>query len=186
MSLRSFTALAHSSRKRADLDLRPARIHSTSRSRSFAFRVVTHDSALTLCVSRQRCRRLPCAIHPLPAGLRRMEGATVRTTPACGLRIRRILVQTPSDGCFRRAPSLSDSPMSHSVTRSVQLPRPAALGVLLRTPCALRVWVSKEKISLRLRPKERARFFLRSLHRKHACGLGSGAHSRRFAQECPE
>ena len=51
---------------------------------------------------------------------------------------------------------------------------------------ALRVWVSKEKISLRLRPKVRARFFFGASAERHAFGLGSGAHSRRFAQECPE
>ncbi len=50
---------------------------------------------------------------------------------------------------------------------------------------ALRVWVSKEKISLRLRPW-RARFFLRSLRRKHAFGTWERGTSRRFAQECPE
>jgi hypothetical protein len=95
-----------------------------------------------------------------------------------------IYMRALQTGSFQREPSLPDSPMSHSVTRSLLFPRPAALGVLLCAAHTLRVWVSKEKISLW--PKVRARFFLRSLHRKHACGLGSGAVSRHFVQECPE
>ncbi len=40
---------------------------------------------------------------------------------------------------------------------------------------ALRVWVSKEKISLRLRPKVRRDFFFGASAERHAFGLGSGA-----------
>jgi hypothetical protein len=78
MSLRSFTASALSPRKRADLDLRPARIHSTFRSRSSAFHVVTQEQAPTVSAGRQRCGKLPGTFHPLPAGQRRVRGATRR------------------------------------------------------------------------------------------------------------
>ena len=78
MSLRSFTTLALSPRKRADSDLRPARIHSTFRSRSFAFHVVTEEQAPTVSAGRQRCGKLPGTVHPLPAGQRRVRGATGR------------------------------------------------------------------------------------------------------------
>ena len=40
-------------------------------------------------------------------------------------------------------------------------------------------------VSINLR-KERGRKDFPNLPKKHAFGLGSGAHSRRFAQECPE
>jgi Single-strand binding protein family len=50
---------------------------------------------------------------------------------------------------------------------------------------ALRVWVSKQKISLRLRPL-RGEIFSSEPPQKAHLGVGSGALSRRFAQECPE
>lgn len=54
-------------------------------------------------------------------------------------------------GSFHKAPPLPDSPMSYSATRSVLIPRPAALAVLLRLrrPAGLGF---QRKISLRLRP----------------------------------
>jgi hypothetical protein len=79
--------------------------------------------------------------------------------------------------------------ISPAITRSlasVLVPRPAALGVLLRTACALRVWVSKEKISLRLRPLKGRDFCLRSLRRKTRLRPWERGTSRRFAHECPE
>ncbi len=96
MSLRSFTVLAHSLRKKDDLDLCPARIHSLPRPCRFAFHVVARKQALTVSAHGQRCGRVPSAVHPLPTGLLRMEGARKRTTPVCRLRIKRIPVQTPS------------------------------------------------------------------------------------------
>jgi len=70
MSLRCFTMLALCMRKRADLDLRHALIHPTSRPRSFAFHVVTHDPAHTLCVGGQLCGKRIGRVRPIPAGLR--------------------------------------------------------------------------------------------------------------------
>jgi hypothetical protein len=74
---------------------------------------------------------------------------------------------------------------------SVLIPRPAALGVLLRsqwrTPSASGFPNKNRPRNIRTAAAQSAgEIFLRSLHRKHAFGLGSGAHSRRFAQECPE
>lgn len=197
MRLRSFTVLAHSLRKIEDRDLRPTRIHSTSRSRSFTFHGVTHDSALTLCVGRQRCGKLPGTVHPLPAGPRQLKDAREQTTPACRLRIKRILVQTPFDGCFRRAPSLPDSPMSHSATRSVLIPRPAATARLCFCFAALRVSAFRKSFCQR---QERKNIF-RTFRKRRRLALGAGhihhpstqsarargpRYSRRFAQECPE
>ncbi len=173
MSICSFTALALSLRKRADLDLRPAHVHSVPKSHSFAFHVVTHDSALALCVGRQRCGRLPGTIHPLPVVYARMEGATARTTPACSVRIRRILVQTPSDGCFRRAPSLLVSPLSHSATRSVLIPRPAATARLCFGNAALRVSAFRKSFRQTSHRTRTKRFPEPS--EKAPLGLGSGA-----------
>jgi len=74
---------------------------------------------------------------------------------------------------------------------SVLIPRPAArrCSASFATANALLVWVSKQKPpaqqSARLTARGAGEVFLRSLRRKHI-GLGSGAHSRRFAQECPE
>lgn len=78
MSLRSFTVLAHSLRKRENLDLHPARIHSIPGTRSFAFHVVAQEQALILSACRQRSGRLRSAVHPLPAGQRRIGGTENR------------------------------------------------------------------------------------------------------------
>lgn len=135
MSVRSFTVLAQSLRKKRDLDLCPARILSPRGPRSSGFHVVAvKKQALALSASRQRCGRLQGEVHPLPAGPRQMEGETERTIPACRLRIRLILLQTPSDGCLRKAPFLPDSPMSHSATRSVLISRPAPLAFCFALP----------------------------------------------------
>jgi hypothetical protein len=183
MSLRSFTVLALSLRKRADIDLRPVRIHSTFRSRSFAFHAVTQEqAALTWSAGRQRCGRLPGTVHPLPAGLCRMKGATERTTLACRLRIRRIPVQTPSDGCFRRAPSLPDSPMSHSATRSVLIPRPAATARLCFCCAALRVSAFRKSFCQR---QERKNIF-RTFRKRRRLALGAGHTRVASLEECPE
>ena len=200
MSLYSFTALALSSRKRRDLDLRLSQVFSLSGLRSSGIQVAASGQTLVVSASRQRCRRLPSAVHPLPTGPRRMEGATERTIPACRLRIRRILLQTPSGGCFRKAPSLLASPMSHSVTRSVLVPRPAALGVLLRTTTPAGQVRTCRGPRQNVRPAglgfqrknlpsaaapDGTRFFLRSLPESTPAALGSGA-PRVASRKCPE
>jgi hypothetical protein len=72
---------------------------------------------------------------------------------------------------------------------SVLVPRPAALDVLLRLsrPSGLgfQQQISRAECA-RLAAQRTGEISRRSLHRKHAFGLGSGAHSRRCAQECPE
>jgi hypothetical protein len=161
---------------------------------------------------RQRCRRVRSAVHPLPAGQRRIGDTRGQTTPVCSVRIRRILLQTPSDGCFRKAPSLPDSPMSHSVTRSVLIPRHIAHHARTRArdpdsaarhdsashgPERLRVIheeiLAHAPFGFRLSenlfgesPQRTRTKRFSEPSEKAPFGLGSGAHSRRFAQECPE
>lgn len=96
MNLRPFTVLAHSLRKKNDLDLCHTRIHSLPRSCSFAFHVVARRYALTVPPHGQRCGGVPSTVHPLPTGPCRVEGTRERTTPVCMWRIKRIPVQTPS------------------------------------------------------------------------------------------
>jgi hypothetical protein len=75
-----------------------------------------------------------------------------------------------------------------AITRSlasVLIPRPRHSAFCFALTGALRIWVSKEKSPLRLRPL-RGEIFLRSLRRKHAFGTWERGTSRRFAQECPE
>jgi len=96
------------------------------------------------------------------------------TTSECRLRIKRILVQTPSDGCFRRAPSLPDSPMSHSATRSVLIPRPAATARLcFALSGTLRVSAFRKSFCQR---QERKNIF-RTFRKRRRLALGAG-HTR--------
>ena len=137
MSIRSFTVLALSLRKKRDLDLRPARIHSSRGPRRSSFHVVAQEQTLVLSASRQRCRRLQSAAHPLPAGPRRMEGATERTTPACGWRIRRILLQTLQTGVsVKRHPSRIRPCLTRSLARCLSRAlRHLAFCFALHAPC---------------------------------------------------
>ena len=120
------------------------------------------------------------------------------------------LQEGTSNRCFHRTPYLPDSPVTHSATRSVLIPRPSALGVLLRMgqpakeglhdgtagPCAL-TGFGFQKIFRATNAKKISRTFRKST----PSALGSGAHShptthkscvggpgisRRVAQECPE
>jgi hypothetical protein len=199
MSIRSFTVLAHSLRKRADLDLCLAHIHSTSRSRSFTFHGVTHDSALTLCVGRQRCGKRPGTVHPLPAGQRRVKSATEQ-------QLRRV-------GCESNASLSRHLPTDVSVERHLSRIRPCLTRPLAR--CLSRATSPHRTKNVRRGPRfcgscaallrlrrpsgfgfqkifsanlrtERGRKHFPNLPKKTPLGLGSGAHSRRFAQECPE
>ena len=71
----------------------------------------------------------------------------------------------------------------------VLIPRPAALAVLLRTSCALRVWVSKQKSSAQQTRgcgPECGRDFSSEPPQKARLRPWERGTSRRFAQECPE
>ncbi len=95
----------------------------------------------------------------------------------------RRLAQFPPEKSFRRVPSLPYFPSSPSVTRSVLIPRPAARRVSaspLRAPCGFRL-----SENLCCKEQKRKKDFP-NLPKKRRLALGSGAHSRRFAQECPE
>ena len=100
----------------------------------------------------------------------------------------------PSDDRRSREPILLDFPCSPSVTRFGAFPAPGGTARLCfaRTrsienslrgcsgPCALRVSAFKKSLC-----KKRKKIF-RTFRKRHRLALGSGAHSRRFAQECPE
>ena len=105
---------------------------------------------------------------------------TTEQLPVLSVRNGVLIYQCPSDKCFHRAPSLPDLPMSHSVTRSVLIPRPAALGVLLRflRPAGF----GFQKIFSATNAKR----FPEPSEKDTPSALGSGAHSRHFVQECPE
>jgi|SRR5579884_1391655 len=193
MSLRFFTVLAHSSGKREDLGLRPVRIHSIHTPRSFAFHGAAQEAAPHYVDRQATMRKTAERGLPTPRWSTPSRRGDRTTTLAYRLRIKRALVQTPPDGSFRKAPSLPDSPMSHSTTRSVLIPRPAATARLC--------FFGFQKIfSAKLR-KERGQKDFPNLPKMHRLALGAGhihhpstqsarvwgpRYSRRFAQECPE
>jgi hypothetical protein len=90
------------------------------------------------------------------------------------------LYRRPSDKCFHRAPILPYFPCSPSVTRSMLYPRPAARRVSASASPPSRVSVFSKSCV------QRTQKDFPNLPKKTPLGLGSGAHSRRFAQECPE
>lgn len=102
MSLRPFTVLAHSLRKKGDLDLCPVRIHPLPRSCRFAFRVVAREQALIQCAGRQRCEGLP--------------GRFTHSSPVHANR------KTRENGQFRRAGCESYAPFRR-LQRSVPVKR---------------------------------------------------------------
>jgi hypothetical protein len=194
MSLRSFTVLAHSSRKREDLYLRPAPVHSLPRPRSFALHGVAQEADLrTVSADRQRCGRLPSAAHPLPAGQRRVGGAAER-------RLRRA-------GCESYASLSRHLQTDVSVERHLSRIRPCLTRSLARClsralrhgTALLRLTTPSRNNRVPGTPMRRPKgfrlsknLFGKSPHRtrtkrfsepseKAPFGLGSGAHSRRFA-----
>ena len=152
----------------------------------------------------EKCGETFGAVHPLPA---RMAGPDGRRSQRrlCYLAATASLYRRPSGGCFRGAPSLPYFPCSPSVTRFGAGPAPCGTR-----RSASHYHPSRSSADLPGTPAKRAPFgsgfpnknltrnrrattaqsageiFLRSLRRKHVFDLGSGAHSRRVAQECPE
>jgi hypothetical protein len=90
------------------------------------------------------------------------------------------LYRRPSDKCFHKAPILPYFPCSPSVTRSVLIPRPSARRGSASASPPSRVSVFKKSCV------QRTQKDFPNLPKKTPLGLGSGAHSRRFAQECPD
>ncbi len=216
MSLRFFTVLALSLRKKEDLDLRPAHIHSYCGPRSCAFHVVAQDSALTLCVGRQRCGRLPCVrfTHsPLvyadwktrQHGRLRCTGCEsnaslsrpLQTDVSVERHLSRIFpcLTRPLARCLSRAPS------PHRTKTVRRGPRFCGnCAALLCTACAPRGFGFQKIFSANLRT-ERGRKDFPNLPKKRRLALGAGhihhpntqrprvrgpRYSRRFTQECPE
>jgi hypothetical protein len=188
MSHRPFTMPAHSLPKNDDPDLCALRFLPLHRACRMDLHVVAQMPPFAQPVAGQRIRKAtrscspsldcPCCCQSDQQEDKRLR--RVRTSHVGTLH------PIPSHGCFGKVSSLPDFPMSYSVTRSVLIPRPAALGVLLCAMRPLRVWVSKEKISLRLRPRERARFLSSEPPQKARLRPWERGTSRRFAQECPE
>ena len=173
MSLRPFTVLAYPSRKRKDLDLHLDRILRLLRPRSFALHVVAQEPPLTMQAARQRCGRLLSAVHPLPAGPRRMEEARNRTTLGWRLRIKRIPVQTPSMGVSvkrhlsRIFPCLTRS-LARCLSRALRQLRGSA------SHCVRPAGYGFQKIfSAKLRT-ERGRKDFPNLPKKRRLALGAG------------
>ena len=186
MSLRSFTVLALSLRKRVDLDLSPVRIHSLSRPRSFAFHVVAQESALTVSADRQRCGRLPSVVHPLPAGQRRVGAATERRLRRAGCESYASLSRhLKTDVSLERHLSRIFPCLTRSLARCLsRARRHLAFCFALRAPCGS--GFPKKKSPCGCGPKNGRDFFFGASAESTPAALGSGAHSRRFAQECPE
>ena len=185
MSLRSFTVLALSLRKRKDLDLRPAHIHAVPRPRSFAFHVVARKQPLTVSACRQRCGRVRSVVRPLPlvdAGSKAREERRLRYADCeSGAFLSR---HPRTSVCVKRHLSRIFPCLTRSLA-SVLIPRPAAAARLcfaLRAPCGLRL---SENLFGKTPHRTRTKRFSEP-SAKAPLGLGSGAHSRRFAQECPE
>jgi hypothetical protein len=152
---------------------------------AFDFHVAAQEQPMTLSAGRHHRGKLQSPVHPIHAGHRRIVGTRGRTIPVCSMRIIRILLRTPSDECFRKAPSLPDFPMSHSVTRSVLHPAPggaARLCFALRAPLRVSAFrKSFRQISAKNPDEKIFRTF-----RKSAVWPWERGTSRRFAQECPE
>jgi hypothetical protein len=133
-------------------------------------------------------RRVPGMVHPLMvsragscARQRRRASARWRWPPYIDVLQRGVFIE-------RRFSRISPA-YPRSLARCFSRARRHSAFCFTLTG-ALRVWVSKEKISgatnARLWPSKRARFFLRSLRRKTRLRPWERGTSRRFAQECPE
>ena len=188
MSLRSFTVLAHSLRKREDLDLRPARIHSIPGPRSFAFHAVARKQPYTLSADRQRCGRLPSAVHPFPAGQRRMEDAIERRLRRAGCESsarlsRHLQTDVSVERHLSRIRPCLTRPLARCLSRALSPHRtknvrrgPRCCGscaALLRTTCALRVSAFRKSFCQR---QERKNIF-RTFRKRRRLALGAG-HTR--------
>jgi hypothetical protein len=135
MSLHSFTVLALSLRKRTDLDLRPARIHSLLRPRSFASHIIAQEQNFTVSAARQRCGRVRFTHSPLVhAAWKARENRRLRCV-VCESGVS--LCRHPRTSvCVKRHLSRIFPCLTRSLA-SVLIPRPAAAARLcfaLRAP----------------------------------------------------
>lgn len=183
MSLSSYTIPAHCLRKNGDLDLCPVHFLSPIGSCSLNLHAAAQVLPLALSAARVSMRRSARCGSPTPACPRRgshRKSRRLRCVQRMG-----ILLSIPFHGCLRGAPYLPDFPMSHSVTRSVLIPRPAARRGSASHSVRPSGFGFQKIFSVNLRT-ERGRKDFPNLPKKRHLALGSGAHSRRFAQECPE
>ncbi len=200
MSRRSFTIPAHCLRKNGDLDLRPVRLHPFPRLCSPNLRTVAPIPPFAWLTTKPRCGELQGLVHPLPRVHAERENRQDRRLWRVLKADTGILLPIPSHGCLRRAPVLPDFPMSHSVTRSVLIPRPAARHGSASHYVRPAGFGFQKIFSANLRT-ERGRKDFPNLPKKRRLALGTGhihhpstqssrargpRYSRRFAQECPE
>ena len=183
MSLSSYTIPADFLRKSGDLDLHPVRLRSPIGSCSLNPHAAPRYYPSHRRRQGYRCGDLRGAVHPLSL-IHAEGGHRGNRRPRCAQRMG-ILRPIPFHGCLRGAPSLPDFPMSHSVTRSVLIPRPAARRGSASHSVRPSGFGFQKIFSVSLRT-ERGRKDFPNLPKKRHLALGSGAHSRRFAQECPE
>lgn len=199
MSLHSFTVLADSLRKKDDLDLCPTHFHSLPGSCRFAFHVLAWKQALAVS-PRATMQRSGWCGSPTPNWS--TPYGRCEKDDDFGVQLANQAHPCPdtSSGCFRKVPSLPDFPMSHSVTRSVLIPRPAAAARLCFAlppqqvkcgpagdpgkTCALRVTAFRK--SFRQNSAQNADEKIIRTFRKSAAWPWERGTSRRFAQECPE
>lgn len=168
MSLRFFTMVALSLRKRRDLDLRPARIHSTYRPRSFAFHVVAKEQALTPSAGRQRCGRLRSVVHPLPAGPRRLEMRQDGRLRYAGCDPLASFFRCLQTGVsVKRHLSRIRPCLTRPLARCLSRARRHG-AALLRTPCALRVSAFRKSFV------QRTQKDFPNLPKKRRLALGAG------------
>ena len=119
--------------------------------------------SITWAGGSQRCGSAESAVHPPPLSL-----LSTRRARQSGFPCRPVIwafFSVPPGKYFHREPSLPYFPCSPSITRSVLLPRPAALGVLLRLrrPPGL-------GFQRKITPKEQSRFFFGASTERHAFG----------------
>ncbi len=185
MNLRSLTVWAPFLRKRNDLGLRPAQIHSASRPHNFAFHVVARKQTLTVSAARQQCGRAQVRFPHSPlvnaSSKAREDGRLRRTGCESGVSLSRY----PRTSVYVKRHLSRIFPCLTRSLASVLIPRPAArhgsASHCVR-PCGFRL---SENLFGKSPHRTRTKRFSEPSE-KAPFGLGSGAHSRRFAQECPE
>ncbi len=171
-------------RKSDGFDLYAFNILSTHRACSASSHSVARVLLFAAPVDQSRCSRL-CDV-PTSARPHRIEGTTDwATSPVHRLRTRSILPRHLQSGVSieRHPPGFSHVSLGHSLGASPAPGGTCRFASRYRAPFGSGFPKKNLPAATAQRTGE---IFLRSLRRKHVCGLGSGAHSRHFVQECPE
>jgi hypothetical protein len=177
--VRTRAVLARTSQRvRGDSSI-PALANPSRRLRNWPSIPSPQSRPLCMAGCGERCEAVERVVHPLSAFAAGSMAGDRLWFHCCAV-ASASLYRRPSDKCFHRAPILPYFPCSSSVTRSVLIPRPAARSVSA-SHSVRPVGFGFQKIFVQRTQKD-----FPNLPKKTPLGLGSGAHSRRFAQECPE